>query len=162
MSGISAENISHDRVTIDETKDEAEHGGETWSCSTGDSETAWRVSSGANSLKCNTSWKVMQNERWENWVATADAYLYCIQRSIHFPSDDYNRTRTVLFIWLKAQMICIDSLFIHCWTQYCIYECRQNGPNYSERCLPVTPQTSKTMKASNWMERSNQRPLMVL
>lgn len=44
----------------------------------------------------------------------ADTYLYCIQKGIHFPSDDYNRTPAVLFTWLKAQMICIDSFFIHC------------------------------------------------
>lgn len=44
----------------------------------------------------------------------ADAYLYCIQKGIHFPSDDYSRTPAVLFIWLKAQMIGIDSFFIHC------------------------------------------------
>lgn len=92
----------------------------------------------------------------------ANAYLYCIQKGIHFHSDDYNGTPAVLFIWLKAQMICIDSLFIHCWTQHCIYECRQNGPNYSKRCLPVTPKRRKMMKASNWEERSNQRPLVVL
>lgn len=70
-------------------------------------------------------------------------------------------TPAVLFIWLKAQMICIDSLFIHCWTRHCIYECRQNGPNYSERRLPVTPQQRKMMKVSNWEEKSNQRPLVV-
>lgn len=91
----------------------------------------------------------------------ANAYLYCIQKGIHFPSDDYSGTPAVLFIWLKAQMICIDSLFIHCWTPHCIYERRQNGPNYSKQCLPVTPQQSKMMKASNWEERSNQRPLVV-
>lgn len=43
-----------------------EHSREKWSTSMGDSVTAWRVSSGANSLKCNTSWSVMYNERWEN------------------------------------------------------------------------------------------------
>lgn len=91
----------------------------------------------------------------------ANAYLYYIQKGIHFPSDDYSGTPAVLFIWLKAQMICIDSLFIHCWTRHCIYECRQNGPNYGERCLPVTPQQSKMMKVSNWEEKSNQRPLVV-
>lgn len=91
----------------------------------------------------------------------ADAYLYCIQKGIHFPSDDYSGTPAVLFIWLKAQMICIDSLFIHCRTRHCIHECRQNGPNYSVWCLPVTPQQSKMMKASNCEERSNQRPLVV-
>ncbi len=94
-------------------------------------------------------------------VVMADAYLYCIQKGIHFPSDDYSRTPAVLFIWLKAQMICIDSLFILCWTRHCISECRQNGPNYSKRCLPVTPQQSKMMKASNWEQKSNQRPLVV-
>lgn len=86
----------------------------------------------------------------------ANAYLYCIQKGIHFPSDDYSGTPAVLFIWLKAQMICIDSLFIHC-----IYERKQNGPNYSQQCLPVSPQQSKMMKASNWEERSNQRLLVV-
>lgn len=91
----------------------------------------------------------------------ANGYLYCIQKGIHFPSDDYSGTPAVLFIWLKAQMICIDSLFIHCWTQHCIYERRQNGPNYSKQCLPVTLPQSKMMKASNWEERSNQRPLVV-
>lgn len=94
-------------------------------------------------------------------AAMANAYLYCIQKGIHFPSDDYSGTPAVLFIWLKAQMICIDSLFIHCWTRHCIYERRQNGPNYSKQCLPVTPQQSKMMKASNWEEKSNQRPLVV-
>lgn len=64
-----------------------------------------------------------------------DAYLYCIQKGIHFPSNDYNGTPAVLFIWLKAQMICIDSLFIHCWTQHCIGECRQNGSNYASLWL---------------------------
>lgn len=94
-------------------------------------------------------------------AAMANAYLYCIQKGIHFPSDDYTGTPAVLFIWLKAQMICIDSLFIHCWTRHCIYERGQNGPNYSRQCLPVTPQQSKMMKASNWEEKSNQRPLVV-
>lgn len=43
-----------------------EHSGVKWSSSTKDSETAWRVSSGADSLKCNTGWSVMYNERPEN------------------------------------------------------------------------------------------------
>lgn len=42
----------------------------------------------------------------------AAAYLYCVQKGIHFPSDDYSRTPAVLFIWLKAQMICIDSFIV--------------------------------------------------
>lgn len=46
-----------------ETKDRAERSGETRSTSTGDSGTPWRVSSGANSLKCNTSWDPVQNEK---------------------------------------------------------------------------------------------------
>lgn len=60
-------------------------------------------------------------------AAEADAYLHCIQKGIHFPSNDYNKTRPVLFICLKAQMICIDSLFIYCWTQHRINERKQNG-----------------------------------
>lgn len=90
-------------------------------------------------------------------AAEADAYLHCIQKGIHFPSNDYNKTRAVLFICLKAQMICIDSLFIYCWTQHCINERKQNGFQLQQA---MTFCEGKMMKASNWEERNNQRPLM--
>lgn len=86
----------------------------------------------------------------------ADVYLHCIQKGIHFPSNDYNKTRAVLFICLKAQMICIDSLFIYCWTQHRINERKQNGFQL-QQAMPFCE--CKMMKASNWEERNNQRPL---
>lgn len=150
----------------DNGREECAAGGK-WSTSMKDGNAAWRISSAANSPECNTSCSVVWKQAMggpgplEPTAPAANAYLYYHQKGILFPSDDYSATPAVLFIWLRAQTICIDSLFIHCWTRHCVYECRRNGPNYGERCLPATPWQSAMMKVSNWEEKSNQRPLVV-
>lgn len=163
--GEKRKTISQDN-RWDNGREECAAGGKR-STSMKDSNTAWRISSAANSLECNTSCSVVWKQATggpgplEPTAPAANAYLYYNQKGILFPSDDYSATPAVLFIWLRAQTICIDSLFIHCWTRHCIYECRRNGPNYGERCLPATPRRSAAMKVSNWEEKSNQRPLVV-
>lgn len=108
-----------------------------------------------------------ENKRWEDPDHSSPLRrllmhtCIIIRRAFFSPLMITAQTPAVLFIWLRAQTICIDSLFIHCWTRHCIYECRRNGPNYGERCLPATPRQSAMMKVSNWEEKSNQRPLVV-
>lgn len=69
-------------------------------------------------------------------------------------SADYSGTPAGLFICLKAQMKCNDSIFIHR-----ICECRQKGSNYSERSA-APRQQSRITKVSNWEEKSNQQPFV--
>lgn len=69
-------------------------------------------------------------------------------------SADYSGTPDGLFICLKAQMKCNDSIFIHR-----ISGCGQKGSNYSER-IPAPRQQSRITKVSNWEEKSNQQPFV--
>lgn len=99
--------------------------------------TAGRISSEANSPEwANKSGLTGRDKPWEEqWSLqptqpAANANLCNNQNAIHFPSDDCSaRAGPALFIWLRAQTICIDSLFIHCWTRalYVWMQCKM-GP----------------------------------
>lgn len=140
LSGVRAECISQDRVTIDETKDGAEHSGETWSCSTGDSGTAWRVSSDAHSLKCNTSRSVMENGRRAH--AAPHTCIVFRRAFISPPMITAQRQLYCLFAW-KLKSSTLIPLFVHCWIRRSVNGRERNGPNYSKRRLPATPEQSE-------------------
>lgn len=98
---------------------------------------AGRISSGANSPKwTNKSGLPGTDKRWEEHRSLqptrplANANLCYNQNAIHFPSDDCSaRAGPALFIWLRAQTICIDSSFIHCWTHALyVWMRRKMGP----------------------------------